>query len=152
MKYRGSFSQQWPGLLLCTFTGLFLGRVLGQILVVFFGVRSLPPEQEWYSGLLPYPILLPIQILMLYGMSKLNLSVLRGESSLQHYRPRLSRALLCFGLIYIGVMIARYFISGSLHPERRWFPPGILPIFFHWVLAAYVLTLSYIASRRQMAQ
>jgi hypothetical protein len=49
-------------LLLGSLALLFLLRVVGQILVAFLGVRFLPPLEDWYSGLLPYPILLPVQL------------------------------------------------------------------------------------------
>ena len=39
----------------------------------------------------------------------------------------------------------RYFISGHLHPARRLWPPGSIPIVFHFVLAAYLYTLSRLA-------
>ncbi len=42
------------GLLACA----FLGRVLGQVTVVLLEPDWLPPMQDWYSGLLPYSILL----------------------------------------------------------------------------------------------
>ena len=44
---------------------LFLGRVLGQILVILTVPAWLPSPEHWYSGLLPYPVLLPAQILLL---------------------------------------------------------------------------------------
>src|SRR6266446_4339934 len=47
----------WMWLLL----GLFVLRVVGQMLVAFFGVSFLPPMGEWSSGLMSYPILLPVQ-------------------------------------------------------------------------------------------
>jgi hypothetical protein len=54
---------------LATLLFLFCLRVLGQILVAFFHVPFLPPMEEWFSGLLPYPGLLTTQILIiaLYG-------------------------------------------------------------------------------------
>jgi hypothetical protein len=57
-------------------SGLFLGRVLGQILVAFFNVNFLPPMPEWYSGLLSYPLLLPTQILILYVMYRTNIGIM----------------------------------------------------------------------------
>src|SRR3989449_8511904 len=42
---------------------LFCLRVAGQALVAAFAVPFLPPMQQWYSGVMPYPILLPVQIL-----------------------------------------------------------------------------------------
>ena len=46
------------GLLACA----FLGRVLGQVAVALLEPDWLPPMQDWYSGLLPYSILLLIQV------------------------------------------------------------------------------------------
>ncbi|PYO37218.1 MAG: hypothetical protein DMD86_03345 [Candidatus Rokuibacteriota bacterium] len=51
---------------LVALTALFAARVLGQALVAFLDVPLLPPMSAWYSGLLPYPILLPTQLLILY--------------------------------------------------------------------------------------
>jgi hypothetical protein len=48
-------------------------------------------------------------------------------------------------------MILRYFVSGYLHPERRFWPPGSLPILFHFVLAAYLFVLSRLARRPVVA-
>ena len=53
------------GRLLVVLTLLFALRVLGQALVAFFSVRWLPSMAWWYSGLVPYPILLAIQLVML---------------------------------------------------------------------------------------
>jgi hypothetical protein len=122
-------------------TGLFLGRVVGQVLVVLGLAPSLPPMREWQSGLLPYPLLLLAQIGLLAVMTRINLN--RAFAPGGHWRNK----LLIFGIVYAAAMIARYFISGALHPERRWLPPGVLPVFFHLVLAAYVLTLSRFVPR-----
>jgi len=43
-------------------TVLFGARVLGQALVAFLGVQWLPGMDAWFSGLVPYPALLTIQI------------------------------------------------------------------------------------------
>ena len=44
---------------------LFAVRVVGQLLVVAGRAPFLPPMDEWQSGLLPYPLLLASQILIL---------------------------------------------------------------------------------------
>src|SRR5437879_7372841 len=49
---------------------LFCLRVAGQALVAAFAVPFLPPMQQWYSGVLPYPILLPVQILIIVLLAK----------------------------------------------------------------------------------
>ena len=51
--------------MLVALTLLFALRVAGQALVAFFDVGWLPPMEAWYSGLLPYPILLPTQLAIL---------------------------------------------------------------------------------------
>jgi len=43
-------------------------------------------------------------------------------------------------------MARRYVLTMSFYPERRWFSGGI-PIFFHWVLAGYLLVLGSYLSR-----
>src|SRR5712692_6838903 len=67
---------------------LFLLRVVGQVLVVFVGVTFLPPSPEWYSGLLPYPLLLPVQVVILILMARANSSVTlrRGFFTTPHPR------------------------------------------------------------------
>ena len=40
-------------------------RVLGQVAVNLWEPSWLPPSSDWYSGLVPYPVLLPIQLIML---------------------------------------------------------------------------------------
>jgi hypothetical protein len=52
-------------LLLGTFTLLFVLRVSGQVLVGVREVSFLPPFEQWYSGLLPYPLLLLVQIALI---------------------------------------------------------------------------------------
>ena len=43
----------------------FAGRVLGQLQVVVFGPGLLPRMDAWYSGLVPYPALLVLQLVIL---------------------------------------------------------------------------------------
>ena len=45
-------------------------------------------------------------------------------------------------MIYLTAMIARYAIRMGLYPQYRW-TGGAIPIFFHWVLAVYVLAIGY---------
>jgi hypothetical protein len=132
---------------LWTLSLLFVLRVVGQVLVEFFGATFLPSSPEWYSGLLPYWLLLPVQIVILLWMARINLGVTlrRGYFTVPH--PSLGRLLLIGSALYVAVMVARYFISGNAHPERRFWPPGSIPIVFHFVLAGYLYTLSRLALR-----
>lgn len=123
--------------LLWLLTGLFALRVAGQALVAFLHAGFLPPMAEWYSGLVPYPVLLPVQLVMLAVMAKINADMSRGAGTFATPRPRLGRGLRWFALIYFLAMVIRYVATMALHPEQRWLGETI-PIVFHWVLAAYV--------------
>ncbi len=128
--------------LLWVLMALFCLRVLGQILVEFFHVTFLPPSEEWFSGTMAYPSLLASQIVIIALQLKINTDFTRHAG--WTYRP--SRAagelLLSFGAIYLSSMIVRYIVRMSLYPHERWVG-GCIPIFFHWVLSAYVLSVGY---------
>src|SRR5262249_602192 len=121
---------------------LFCLRVLGQILVAFIGVTFLPPMEEWMSGVLPYPELLTSQILIILLYGKICVDFFLGRGYFGRPRLRLGTNLLKFGWLYLGVMIIRYVIRMSLYPHERW-TGGSTPIFFHWVLASFLLVLGH---------
>jgi len=134
-------------------TGLFALRVAGQALVAFLHVGFLPAMSEWYSGLVPYPVLLPVQLVMLAIMGKINVDLAAGTGAFAIARPRFGRGLRWFAVIYFLSMVARYVVTMTLRPEQRWLG-GTIPIVFHWVLAAYIfvwggLTMAPAASARR---
>ena len=108
---------------------LFVLRVAGQALVRFAGVDFLPPMEKWYSGLMPYPYLLPAQaaIVLLYG--KVCVDITRGTGFFGRPRRGLGRGLVVFGSVYLAAMIVRIFV----------FPEHYIPTVFHWVLASFLL-------------
>jgi hypothetical protein len=126
---------------LCSLSLLFLARVLGQVLVALGYGWFLPPMPEWYSGLMPYPLLLPTQIIILGVMAWLNRNALRASGIFARPHPRAARWFLGISVVYALGMVVRYFVSGQLHPERRFWPPGSIPIVFHLVLASYLYLL-----------
>ena len=126
--------------ILTTLFFLFCLRVLGQVLVAFFGVKFLPPMEEWFSGLLPYPELLTSQILIILLYGKICLDFARGRGYFVTPRRRLGLNLLKFGWLYLTVMVIRYVIRMGLYPHERW-TGGSIPIFFHWVLSSFLLVL-----------
>lgn len=119
---------------------LFVLRVLGQLLVFLGMAPGLPPMKEWYSGLVPYGPLLAAQVAIVAVYAKACLDVSRGRGYFAVPRPALGRGLLTFGSLYLAAMVLRYGIRMTLHPEARW-TGGAIPIFFHWVLAAFLLVL-----------
>ena len=116
----------------------FCLRVLGQMLVAFVGISWLPPMEAWYSGLMPYPYLLPSQFLIIALYSKVCLDFTRGAGFFVRPRPVFGRGVLVFGYLYLASMIVRYIIRMSLYPEARWFG-GTISIFFHGVLASFII-------------
>jgi hypothetical protein len=128
------------GPLLTLLTLLFFLRVLGQALVVFFSIDWLPPSEKWASGLIPYPALLTIQIVMIMVMVKIASDICRGTAFFAAPRPSWSRFLVGFSAVYAGSMALRYLWSMVFFPEMRWLG-GTIPIFFHFVLAAFAHTL-----------
>ena len=98
-------------------------------------------ESEDAEDLLPYPILLPAQIVILAAQLEVSRQLWAGSGPLVRQHTRLGSSLKWFALVYFVAMVARYVIVMAVFPERRWFG-GTIPIFFHWVLAAYVYVLS----------
>jgi hypothetical protein len=96
--------------------------------------------EQWYSGLVPYPILFAIQLVMLILMAKITMDILRGAGIFVRQRPSWSPILVSFSAIYAGGMALRYILTMLFRPELRWFGHTI-PIFFHFVLAGFIFIL-----------
>jgi hypothetical protein len=125
---------------------LFALRVLGQMLVAFFNASWLPPMERWYSGLMPYRYLLPSQLLVLALMAKICADFTRGRGFFVQPRRFFAVAGLWFGWVYLAVMLARYPLQLALKPDAP-----VIPIFFHWVLAAFVILVGLWHRRRRRA-
>lgn len=117
---------------------LFVLRVTGQALVYFFGVSFLPPMEKWYSGLMPYPYLLPTQILIIFLYGKVCVDFSTGSGFFAQPRPKLGVGLLIFGSLYFLAMIVRLALWQKHY----------IPIFFHWVLASFLLVVGWYHWRR----
>lgn len=128
------------GILLGILVVLFIGRVVGQLLVVIYAPSFLPPMEEWYSGLMPYRFLLPAQIIIVILFSRIAWNLVRGVGFWAEPRQQLGRWLRNAGVVYLAAMLLRYIFRMSWYPEERWFG-GTIPIFFHWVLAIYIIVL-----------
>ena len=141
---------RWLAPLLWALFGVFVLRVVGQALVAFYGVDFLPPMQAWTSGLLPYTVLLPAQILIVALMLKICIDFTRGAGLFVRPRRFFAVHWLVFGCLYLAVMVVRYPVQMVLHPESRWFG-GTIPIFVHWALAAFVILVA-LHHRRQLTK
>ena len=118
--------------------GVFVLRVTGQALVAFFSVGFLPSMPQWYSGLLPYPLLLPAQLGIIELMLKICVDFTRGAGFFVVPHRFFARHWLWFGYGYLAVMVLRYPVQQALMPGLRWFD-GTIPIVAHWGLAAFVI-------------
>jgi hypothetical protein len=124
------------GLWICI--ALFFGRVLGQALTAIYAPPGLPPMEAWYSGLVPYPVLLPIQISLLMFLSLVAYDHSRGEGRLLQRTRRVSKALRSAAFLYAGVMIARYLVATTFGDTPHWYSGGLIPVTFHLVLATFL--------------
>ena len=73
---------------------LFIGRVVGQILAATIAPTWLPPMARWYSGLMPYRYLLPVQILFIAVMVMMISGVASGAGALGTYNATVGRWII----------------------------------------------------------
>ena len=123
------------------FTVLLFFRVIGQIVVVLFAPRWLPPMAQWQSGLLPYPVLLAGQAVVLTLMVRISADFSRGAGFFLEPWTGPARATLWFSYVYFGGMIVRYVRRMTHRPDQRWLG-GTIPIIFHSVVAAFLWTFA----------
>ena len=138
------------GAIMAVLGGVFLLRVIGQMLVTYGGVEWLPGIENWQSGLLPYPALLAAQGVILILLALATADIWRGRGFFVIRRPRLGRLLRWLSVLYFAAMVARYAASMLLHPEWRWFGHTI-PIVFHCVLAIDLFLYSRVLTRKSQA-
>lgn len=141
----------WRSGIMTVLGALFLLRVVGQALMTYTEVGGLPAVKHWPSGLLPYPVLLASQLVILGLMLVMIGDVCRGQGRFAGPHPRIGRVIWWFGCVYLASMIARYALTMALRPEWRWFEHSI-PILFHCVLAVYLLVYSGVLNARNHTQ
>jgi hypothetical protein len=123
---------------------LFLGRVLGQVLAATIAPSWLPPMARWYSGLMPYRYLLPVQLLCLAVMIAVTIAVARQDPPLGAPSPVAGTWIVGASCVYALGMVVRSVRYARAAPERR----GVLiPIVFHFVLAAFLYAYGSYLSR-----
>ncbi len=120
------------------FTCLFVLRVAGQVLVAIRPQRWLPPMAQW--NLVPYPILLPIQLVFIVVMVWIDLSFTLNTGISTARNTDIGRFLIAFCAVYAMAMPIRYALRMRRRPDQRWFG-GTIPMVFHLVLASYLFTL-----------
>lgn len=119
-------------------TALFIARVGGQIIVALHPRSWLPPMEQW--NLIPYHILLPIQIVIIVIMLWINVN-LSLNLGIAHWKgDHFGKFLIFFSLCYAIGMAIRYVLRMRRKPDQRWFG-GTIPIVFHFVLALYLYVI-----------
>lgn len=137
---------RFAGWFLLLFTLLFATRVAGQLIVLLGAPRWLPPMESGQWNLMPYRLLLPIQLVFLAVMSWLVASFLAESGPATEPAPAFGWFVIGVSAVYAATMIVRYVVRMQRRPEERWFG-GAIPIVFHWVLAAFLFVFgSYHAS------
>ena len=112
---------------------VFALRVLGQLLVVSGVAPFLPPMDAWQSGLLPYPVLLASQIVILGVLASVCMQFSRARGPFVRRNAWLATPLWVIGWIYAVGMVVRYILL------RR----DAIPVVFHIVLASFLLVVAH---------
>lgn len=132
---RGELGPRTTAWYLLLFTLLFVVRVAGQIFVALRAPAWLPPMHEW--NLMPYRLLLPIQLVFVAVMAAIAVGLASGEGDTRH--SSFGAFLIVLGAVYAASMVVRYAVRMRRRPGERWFG-GAIPIVFHLVLAAFLVT------------
>jgi hypothetical protein len=114
---------------------LFVGRVVGQILVAIAGPRWLPPMERWYSGVMPYRYLLPSQVVIIALMIAMIVAVTNQTGPLGGTSAAIGVTTVVASCTYAAGMVWRAVRRAMQPPERR---GVVIPIVFHFVLAAFL--------------
>lgn len=133
--------QRWPRAFLWILSGLFLGRVTGQLVQRWWPQTWLPQFDRWQGSGLPYSVLLACQVLILALMLRANL---RAGRSAPH-SPSVTRWLFALSFLYMAGSLARLAVGLLAVDAPAWFSAWISGV-FHVVLASYLFTWTWYRS------
>ena len=124
---------------ICLF--LFIARVIGQVYVGLYptAFSFLPPWESWYSGALPYPILLVSQILIIQLMTLMAYDYTRQAGLFFITSLRIQQSIRYFAILYFVSMLIRAAWFNTHH---------FIPIIFHCVLAIFLFVYSFSGNRK----
>jgi hypothetical protein len=117
---------------------LFAARVIGQFEVLLLRPAWLPDMDSWYSGLLPYPMMLPAQIAILMAMAVVAWNRRIRTGCFARANPRAAGVLRIFAAIYFVAMAVRLGVNVGANGGDFW-RAGAIPVAFHWVLALFIV-------------
>lgn len=113
---------------------LFAFRVVAQLAALIFKPEFLPAFEAWHGGVLPYPLLLTTQFIILIWLVW---TAWQFSHNVIHPRRRLGITVIVLASLYFFVMLLRLLLGLTILSEHRWFT-SYLPVFFHLVLASYL--------------
>jgi hypothetical protein len=116
---------------------LFAIRVIAQIEVVLLSPSWLPPFRAWESGLIPYGVLLPIQILLIAWMTIVCVDHWRTSGRFWVTQQATRRRLKAFAGLYFAAMLVRLVIT-AIRPPHTLLERGLIPVIAHWDLAVFI--------------
>ena len=149
-RLRISRLERWRSSALWLCLSLFVVRVIGQIEVVVLSPHWLPPFRAWESGLIPYAVLLPIQIVLIAWMAIVATDHGRGSGYFWVTHRSTRRRLKTIAGIYFAAMLLRLAITASIPPHSL-AERGLIPVIAHWNLAAFIyLTACARGSEREI--
>jgi hypothetical protein len=117
---------------------LFASRVIGQFEVLLVAPAWLPDMDAWYSGVMPYHLLLPAQIAILMLMAAVAWNRRIRSGRFARANPRIAGGLRIFAGTYFVVMAVRLAVNVNENGADFW-REGAIPVAFHWVLALFFL-------------
>jgi hypothetical protein len=129
--------ERWREVTLWLCLSVFVARVIGQVEVVLLSPSWLPPFRAWESGLIPYSVLLPVQIILTAGMAIVAADHWRGSGAFWVTRPSIRRRLKIIAAIYFTVMLLRLVMTAEMPPHTL-LERGLIPVLAHWDLAAFI--------------
>ena len=128
---------RWQPWALWLSLSLFVVRVVGQIEVVLLSPSWLPPFRAWESGLIPYTLLLPVQILLIALMAIIAADHWRCTGHFWVTRQSTRRRLKLIAAVYFAVMLLRLIVTTAIPPHTL-LERGLIPVIAHWDLAAFI--------------
>ena len=97
---------------------------------------------EWYSGLIPYGMLLLAQILILQLMTLIAYDFTRSAGALLVTDPGTQMILTALSAIYGSIIALRALLRLLRYPLRPWYAGRTVPILLHFVLALFLFLIS----------
>lgn len=119
--------------------GLFIFRVVAQLLQYFLDLTFLPPFESWDSGILSYKFLFTAQILTIFVLSKTIYKIALDKIVLS---IKTGYIFITLGTLYFAIMFFRLIAGLTLIQDVKWFAYPI-PSFFHLVLACFLVLFGY---------